>query len=160
MPADAARASSEARAVAPDGIAIHTFDLGPAAFVGIAEGRIPPGRYAAHLHLSLEQFTYVVEGQLRVITGGVTTEAGPGDLLLTLPGESLQFINDGAQTARVLFICAPPYPPDDSDTRTLSANGPLGPEHAQAAIERMKAVRAAFNAVVDARIAELRSVTE
>src|SRR6476469_6911386 len=144
MPADAARASAEARAVAPDGIAIHTFDLDPAAFVGIAEGRIPPGRYSAHLHLSLEQFTYVVEGRLSVITGGTTTEAGPGDLLLTLPGESLQFVNDGARTARVLFICAPPYPPDDSDTRTLPSHGPPGREHAEAAVQRMEAIRAAF----------------
>ena len=54
-------------------------------------------------------------------------------------------------------FCAPPYPPDDSDTRTLSAHGPLSQQHTQPAIQRMETIRAAFNAVVDVRIAELRS---
>ncbi|MFN8557915.1 MAG: cupin domain-containing protein [Dehalococcoidia bacterium] len=66
--------------------------------------------------MTLEQYTYVLAGQLRAVTGtsgrpaGETADLSAGDLLLTLPGESLQFINEGTETARVLFICAPPYP--------------------------------------------------
>lgn len=163
MPARAARSSAEPTAVAPDGIAIHTFDVPVGAHVGVAEGRIPPGRYDVHRHLSLEQYTYVVEGAVTAVTGnaehpeGRAVTLGAGALLLTLPGESLQFVNEGTEPARVLFICAPPYPPDDSDTRTLTAHGPPQPDEAAEAIARLEAVRAELNAVIDARIAALRS---
>ena len=164
MPARSTQASAHVRVVAPDGIAIHTFDeLPPAAHVGIAEGRIPPGRYGIHRHLSLEQYTYVVAGQLTAITGsaehpdGAAVALGPGDLLLTLPGESLQFVNAGSETARVLFICAPPYPPDHADTRRLAAHGPPAPHEVEAAIARLEAVRAAFNHAIDTRIARMKA---
>jgi mannose-6-phosphate isomerase-like protein (cupin superfamily) len=162
MPARAARSSQQSTAVAPDGIAIHTFDVPAAAHVGVAEGRIPPGRYGIHRHLSLEQFTYVISGRVIAVTSegepgqGVAVELRAGDLLLTLPGESLQFVNDGAETARVLFICAPPYPADDADTRTLGAHGPYRAGEAAEAIGRLETIRAAFNAAVDRRIAALR----
>jgi mannose-6-phosphate isomerase-like protein (cupin superfamily) len=160
MPARAARASHAPTALAPDGIAIHTFALPPAAFVGIAEGRIPPGRFAIHRHLSLEQFTYVLRGRLTAITADAAHPTGAavalqaGDLLLTLPGESLQFVNDGPDEARVLFICAPPYPQDDADTRVVEAHAH---RHADGAAvrRRLETVRAALNAVIDARLAEL-----
>src|SRR5262249_49383 len=128
----------------------------------VAEGRIPPGRFGIHRHLSLEQYTYVVAGSVTAITGsaehpvGRARTLGPGDLLLTLPGESLQFVNEGTEAARVLFICAPPYPPDDSDTRTLAEHGPVGPAEVADAIARLEAVRAELNAVIDGRIAALR----
>jgi len=161
MPAQTSPASDTARAIAPDGIAIHPFSLPSGAFVGVAEGRIPSGRYSVHRHLSLEQYTYLIAGHLTVITGtetgpeGHAAEAGPGDLLLTLPGESLEFVNNHPRTARVLFICAPPYPVDDGDTRTLDAHGPPRPhEHAEMRT-RLEAIRTAFNATIDARLASL-----
>ncbi len=87
---------------------------------------------------------------------GVVVELSAGDLLLTLPGESLQFINDGSETARVLFICAPPYPADDADTRTLDAHGPYRVGEERDAIRRLEAIRTTFNEVVDRRVAALR----
>jgi mannose-6-phosphate isomerase-like protein (cupin superfamily) len=161
MPALAAKSSPDPGVIAPDGIAIHTFDLPGAAHVGVTEGRIPPGRYGIHRHLSLEQFTYVLAGRITAVTGnderpeGQTVAIDTGDLLLTLPGESLQFINDGNDEARVLFICAPPYPSDDSDTRIASRHG--GPEPAQAlmAIDRLESIRVKFNRIIDERIARL-----
>jgi mannose-6-phosphate isomerase-like protein (cupin superfamily) len=162
MPARAGRSSDEVAAIAPDGIPIHTFATAVGLFAGVAEGRIPPGVYGIHRHLSLEQYAYVVSGRVVAITAdtdhpeGTRVELGPGALLLTSPGESLQFVNEGDETARVLFICAPPYPPDDSDTRTLAEHGLPGDGDTEGAIERLEAIRAAFNATVDARIAALR----
>jgi mannose-6-phosphate isomerase-like protein (cupin superfamily) len=163
MPAHASRSSAEPMAVAPDGIAIHAFDVPAGAHVGVAEGRIPPGRYGVHRHLSLEQYTYVVAGSVIAVTGnpehpeGRAVTLGAGDLLLTLPGESLQFVNEGTEAARVLFICAPPYPPDDSDTRTLAAHRPQTPAEAAEAIARLETIRAQLNAVIDARIAAIQT---
>ena len=165
MPAASSRSSHRPAAVAPDGIAIHTFDLPAAAHVGVAEGRIPPGRFGVHRHLSLEQFTYVVSGSIVAITGdmehpdGRAGALGPGDLLLTLPWESLQFINEGADEARVLFICAPPYPPDDADTRTLDAHAPLSDAERIEAVARLQAVRAELNRAIDRRIEKLQRGT-
>lgn len=165
MPARASKSSPAPTTVAPDGIAIHTFDLSGAAHAGVAEGRIPPGRYGIHRHLSLEQFTYVISGRLKALTGdddhpeGRSTLIEAGDLLLTLPGESLQFLNDGLEEARVLFICAPPYPTDDRDTRLASNHG--GPEASDAtdSIERLEAIRAEFNRVIDGRIAGIKEAS-
>jgi mannose-6-phosphate isomerase-like protein (cupin superfamily) len=159
MHSHVSKSSAVPAAVAPDGIAIHAFDLFGAAFVGIVEGRIPRGRYGIHRHLSLEQFTYVLSGRLTVITGddghaeGQSRVLDAGDLLLTLPGESLQFLNDSDEEARTLFICAPPYPPDDSDTRMVARHG--GPEStfASDAIQRLETARTTFNRVIDERIA-------
>ena len=165
MPAASSRSSAQPVAVAPDGIAIHAFGLPAAAHVGVAEGRIPPGRFGVHRHLSLEQYTYVVSGNVTAITGteehpdGVAVALGPGDLLLTLPWESLQFINEGAEEARVLFICAPPYPADDADTRTLDLHVPLSDVERAEAVARLETVRAEFNRVIDGRITELRRGT-
>ncbi|MGD9895160.1 MAG: cupin domain-containing protein [Dehalococcoidia bacterium] len=163
MPVRASTSSAEPTTIAPDGIAIHTFDLPGAAHVGVAEGRIPPGRYDIHCHLSLEQFTYVISGSLTAITGDEEQSDGQaivldaGDLLLTLPGESLQFLNEFGEEARVLFICAPPYPPDDSDTRMLSNHGTPVTSLASDAIHRLETVRRRFNHVVDERIARIES---
>jgi mannose-6-phosphate isomerase-like protein (cupin superfamily) len=166
MPPHTARSSPAPAAVAPDGIPIHTFDLPAGAHVGVAEGHIPPGRYGVHRHLSLEQYTYVISGSVIVITGndehpiGRAVTLGAGDLLLTLPGESLQFVNERDEMARVLFICAPPYPPDNRDTHSLPKHRPMQPAESAAAIARLEAVRAELNATIDQRIAALRSPTE
>ncbi len=163
MPAASSQSSAVPAVIAPDGIAIHTFDVPPGAHVNVAEGRIPVGRYGIHRHLSLEQYTYVVSGRVSVITGndehpdGRPVSLGPGELLLTLPGESLQFVNDEGEMARVLFICAPPYPPDDADTRTLEAHGPPSATEVQHAIARLESVRQELNRTIDRRIAALRA---
>jgi uncharacterized cupin superfamily protein len=162
MPASAARATDEPAAVAPDGIAIHVFGLAATSYVGVAEGRIPPGHHAIHRHLTLEQFTYVIDGELIATTGSEaesepsSTRLRAGDLLLTLPGESLQFANPGPRTARVLFICGPPYPADDADTRLTARHGRQTASEAGQAVERLELLRTRFNATIDARVSAIR----
>jgi len=161
MPLKTARSTKLPAVIAPDGIAIHAFELPPACYVGLAEGRIPPGRYAVHRHLTIEQYTYVLSGELTAVTlGGADSAASSlelraGDLLLTLPGESLQFANGAQHSARVLFICAPPYPTDDSDTHLLLEHAPESVEERRAAIFRLEELRARTDAIIDTRISEL-----
>jgi uncharacterized RmlC-like cupin family protein len=153
-------------AVAPDGVAIHTFDVPGASLVGVAQGQIPMGRFAVHRHLTLEQYTYVVSGRLRAITAtherpaSSEIEMTAGDLLLTLPWESLQFINESNEVASVLFICAPPYPADDSDTRVLDNHQPLDRDEVADATERLRSMRASINAEIDGRLALLAGLAE
>jgi len=161
MPPKTARSTKLPAVTAPDGIAVHTFELPAASYAGIAEGRIPPGRYAIHRHLTIEQYTYVLSGELTAITRGSADSAATslqlraGDLLLTLPGESLQFANRAQHDSRVLFICSPPYPSDDSDTRLLSKHAPESLEERRAALTRLEELRARVDAIIDARISEL-----
>jgi mannose-6-phosphate isomerase-like protein (cupin superfamily) len=164
MPPMAARSAPRATVTAPDGMGIHTFDLPVASYLGVAEGWIPRGEFAVHRHLTIEQYTYVISGQLQAVTGdpnrgGTSTiELRAGDLFLTLPGESLQFANRTAVTARVLFICAPPYPADDSDTRVIAAHLAETEEERRVAVLRLQELRASMDAVIESRIAELQGV--
>lgn len=166
MPASRSPASSTATAVAPDGIAIHTFDIPAAKLVGVAEGRIPTGRFQIHRHLTLEQYTYVAAGRVTALTSTgpdhqeTAVHLSAGDLLLTLPGETLQFLNEDQDVARVLFICAPPYPADDGDTRLLDDHGPLTADEASDAIRRLLELQADLNAEIDARLAAIRRTLE
>jgi hypothetical protein len=115
---------------APDGIAILPFALPGLAHLTFVEGRIPPRPepYAIHLHGALEQVTYVLAGRITVTTWdtaqgeAATFEATSGDAFVTLPLQTLAFANAGPGVARVLFICAPSYPPDDGDTRLVAAH--------------------------------------
>ncbi len=155
MPAGSAPVSRQPVAIAPDGIAIHGFGVPPAWLVSVVEGRIPPGEFGIHRHLTLDQYTYVIEGAVIATTDGTETALPAGGLLLTVAGESLQFANRTESEARVLFICAPPYPADDSDTVTLPAHRPLPPEEYVAVRQRLLALRAAIIAAIDARLAAL-----
>jgi mannose-6-phosphate isomerase-like protein (cupin superfamily) len=165
LPAARSGSSEQPVAVAPDGIAIHAFNLPPAWLVGIAEGRIGRGTYSVHRHLTIEQYSYVVSGRLTAVTSSEgsaarTVELQPGDLLLTLPNESLQFVNASEEEARVLFICAPPYPPDDSDTRLLEDHLPLSNSELREGIKRLEALRLQLNGVIDQRVSELQQRLE
>lgn len=116
------RALDEFVVVAPDGIAVHPIALPGLVGLSLAEGRLPPGEFGVHAHGSLEQITYVLAGRLIVTMGdpatGATTElaCAAGDAACTPPLVTLSFRNPGPDLARVLFICAPPYPADDADT--------------------------------------------
>jgi hypothetical protein len=79
---------------------------------------------------------------------------------LTLPGETLQFVNSAAEPARVLFICAPPYSPDDADTRLLEDHQSLTTQEIADAVERLLELRADLNTELDARIAVLTRLLE
>lgn len=144
---------------APDGITILPFALPGQTHLSFVEGRIParPEPYPIHLHGTLEQVTYVLAGQVTVTTwetarGATTTfTAGAGDAFITLPLQTLAFANAGPQEARVLFICAPAYPPDDSDTRLVRAHhAPTAAEVAWSR-ERYRAAIDVFAAIARAR---------
>lgn len=119
---------------APDEIPVRPFDLTPSRNMALAEGRIEPGaRYRVHAHRTIEQITYVVNGEVGVLS--FDAEAGAtgsvrlavGEAVVTLPGKSLEFRCVGDVAARVLFITAPPYPADNSDTVVLDGHRELGP---------------------------------
>lgn len=121
------RAGAEIRA--PDAVPVRPYDLAPASQMALAEGTIEPGAdYHPHAHRTIEQITYVLAGRVRITSydahsgGPRSIELGPGEAVITLPGESLQFTCIGSLPARVLFMTAPPYPADHSDTVVLDTH--------------------------------------
>ena len=119
---------------APDEIPVRPFDLTPSRNMALAEGRIEPVvRYRVHAHRTIEQITYVLSGEVEVISFDAETGAAGsvrlarGEAVVTLPGESLEFRCAGDAAARVLFVTAPPYPADNSDTVVLGIHRELGP---------------------------------
>lgn len=159
--------------VAPDGIPIHLVligsqteiqgsDMGAMRFLGLAEGRIAPGEWGVHAHASLEQVTYVLEGEVVVHTRDPSDEETrvarltAGQAIVTLPTQSLSFANETEEIARVLFICAPPYPEGDTDTLLLDEHRSLNAAELRQAIERHAATKAEVTRAFDERIALLR----
>jgi len=130
------------RVLAPDGIEIRPLALPGLRYLAVVEGRLPPGSYPAHLHCSLEQVTYVLEGTVVATTWDAAAgqpaqvTLGPGGALATLPTQTVAFANPGPGLARVLFVTAPPYPPDDSDTRLTAAQRPPTAAELQSSAER------------------------
>lgn len=125
LPPGPTRALDKGVVIAPDGIAVHPIALPGLANMTLAEGRLPPGDFGVHYHRTLEQITYVLAGQLIVTMGDLATgetaeyTCAPGDTICTPPLTTLSYHNPGPEIARVLFICAPPYPADNSDTVTI-----------------------------------------
>lgn len=151
--ADAARAFH-----APDGITILPFALPGMAHLSFVEGRIPPRPepYPVHLHGALEQVTYVLAGEIVVTTWDAARAAvasfiaRPGDAFVTLPLQTLAYANYGAAEARVLFICTPAYPPDDSDTRLVETHRAPNDDDRAWSRGRHAAAIAAFVAIAEA----------
>lgn len=126
------RAHDSRQVVAPDGIAVHPIALPGLVGLSLAEGRLPPGHYGVHAHCTIEQVTYVLRGRLRVTMSRPgerpeSIECVAGDTISTPPLTTLSYENPGPDEARVLFICAPPYPPDNSDTIALDQHRPHRP---------------------------------
>ena len=141
---------------APDGIVVHPIDISPCAHLALAEGDIQPGHtYGIHLHLTLEQVTYVLSGSIRAIThdpeSGDTREihAAAGESVVTLPGHSVQFAAADDTPARVLFITSPPYPADHRDTVTLDAHRPLNEAECALVSQRRDRVMAEFGRAIE-----------
>ncbi|MCA1669220.1 MAG: cupin domain-containing protein [Thermomicrobia bacterium] len=130
MSARASHADATRAFAAPDGIAILPFALPGLSHLSFVEGRIPPRPepYPIHLHGALEQVTYVLAGRITVTTWdaeadrATTFAAAAGEAFVTVPLQTLAFANAGPEEARVLFICAPAYPPDSSDTRLVTTH--------------------------------------
>lgn len=145
------RALDSRKVIAPDGIAVHPIELPGLAGLSLAEGRLPPGRYGVHAHRTIEQVTYVLRGRLRVTMRGPGDQAETfdclaGDTICTPPLTTLSYENPGPEEARVLFICAPPYPPDDGDTIALDAHRPLTSDELARAAARQLPAGAEFHA--------------
>jgi hypothetical protein len=144
---------------APDGIEILPFALPGLGHLSFVEGRIPPRAepYPIHLHGALEQVTYVLAGRITVTTWdtaqgeAATFEATSGDAFVTLPLQTLSFANAGPAVARVLFICAPAYPPDDGDTRLVAAHHAPTAEERAWSRERHRLAGDLFAAIARAR---------
>jgi mannose-6-phosphate isomerase-like protein (cupin superfamily) len=159
-----ARVTDEVAVVAPDGIVVHPIALPGLAGLTLAEGRLRPGEFGPHAHRSLEQITYVLAGRVIVTMGDprgdatVELDCGPGDTVSTPPLATLSFRNPGPDLARVLFICAPPYPADDADTAGLDRHRALGPDELRAAVARVRVVRAEVDARFAAQLAGLEAL--
>lgn len=159
----ASQADVESAFAAPDGITILPFALPGLAQLSVVEGRIPPRpvSYPIHLHGALEQVTYVLAGRITVTTWdteqntAATFDAVAGNAFLTRPLQTLAFANAGPEEARVLFICAPAYPPDDSDTRLVAAHHAPTAEESAWSRERHRAALDAFTAIARVRAGTL-----
>src|SRR5689334_16112168 len=92
------QARDEPDAIAPDGIPIHLVlcdfhtisqraAMGPMRFLNVAEGRIAPGQWGVHAHCSLEQVTYVLEGEVVVQTRD--TAGGDAESVTLKQGQAL-----------------------------------------------------------------------
>jgi len=157
--AGASRADDGRAFRAPDGIEILPFALPGLAHLSFVEGRIPPRPepYPIHLHGALEQITYVLAGRIAVTTWdaewgkAATFAAEPGDAFVTPPLQTLAFANAGPEEARVLFICAPAYPPDDGDTRLVPTHHAPTAEEIAWSRERHRAALDTFAAITRAR---------
>ncbi len=161
----ASGADMEHSFLAPDGIEILPFALPGLAHLSCVEGRIPPRPepYPVHMHGALEQVTYVLAGRVTVETWDAAAnavsrfDAGPGEAFVTLPGQTLSYANAGPETARVLFICAPAYPPDDADTRLVDAHRAPTAEDRDWLLARHRAAAGAFASILGGRVRTISS---
>jgi len=123
------------RVVAPDEVPVWPVDLTPARHMTVAEGLLEPGAaYRPHAHRTIEQLTYVLAGRVRITSfdedSGQTqsVELEPGECVVSLPHETMEFACAGETAARVLFVTSPPYPADHSDTIVLREHQSLADE--------------------------------
>lgn len=151
--------------LAPDGISIRPISGAASALTSIVVGVIPPrdDDYSVHLHYGLEQVTYVLAGRVSVLQRGPTdpyhceVELGPGEAITTPSASTLSFRNHGPETAEVLFICVPPYPPTNTDTEVLNGgHRALTEQELRTSVERLKRGREYLDGQINARLTALR----
>jgi mannose-6-phosphate isomerase-like protein (cupin superfamily) len=88
--------------------------LGGAANQSLAEASLAAGQSTQrHYHARSEEIYVFLEGGGEMEVEGEAREVGPGDSVLIPPGAWHQ-ITAGAQGARFLCCCAPPYSDDDT----------------------------------------------
>src|SRR6266542_4643624 len=70
---------------------------------------LQPGEdIGAEVHEHNDQLLTFVEGQVRAEVGGVTSEVGPGDVVVVPAGTGHNFTNVGAGPARLYTLYGPP----------------------------------------------------
>ena len=151
--------------LAPDGIIIRPIPGGGSGLTSVVMGRILPREddYPVHLHYGLEQMTYVISGHVTVLqrtqadAHAIEVELGPGEAITTPPASTLSFRNHGTDTAEVLFICIPPYPPTNADTELLSGgHRPLSVSELRTSAERLRRAHEYIGAQLEARLQAIR----
>jgi len=88
--------------------------LGGAANQSLAEATLGAGRATQrHYHAKSEEIYVLLEGGGGMEVEGDVREVGPGDAVL-IPAGAWHRIEAGADGARFLCCCAPPYSDDDT----------------------------------------------
>jgi len=83
----------------------------------------------AHYHTRIEEFFYVLEGELNLRTGDRTIRGGPGTFVFVPAGAVHSFGNSGPSAARMLVIAAPPgHEGYFDELAALAKNGPPDPQ--------------------------------
>jgi mannose-6-phosphate isomerase-like protein (cupin superfamily) len=89
-------------------------ELMRAANQSLAEATLAPGQATErHYHAASEELYAVLEGGGRMEVDGDEREIGPGDTVLIPPG-AWHRLEAGADGARFLCCCAPPYTHEDT----------------------------------------------
>jgi mannose-6-phosphate isomerase-like protein (cupin superfamily) len=140
---------------------VRVLPLDGEAFMGAAIGYLGPAtRYDVHFHHALEQLSFVIRGRVWVTTRGSgdaeprTRVLGAGEAITNPPGVTLSFANeDAAVPAELLFVCAPPFPPDGAEVVVTDAHRrPTADERAESA-ERVAWALDHFRRVAAERLA-------
>jgi mannose-6-phosphate isomerase-like protein (cupin superfamily) len=80
----------------------------------LAEATLEPGQATTrHYHIESEEIYLLLAGGGVMEIDGETREVGPGDAVLISPG-ARHTLHAGAEGARLLCCCAPPYRHDDT----------------------------------------------
>lgn len=75
----------------------------------IFELSVSPGfDVGAHYHGTMEEFFYVLEGEMRLACGERVVRGGPGTFVFVPPGVAHSYGNPGTGAARVLLVTSPP----------------------------------------------------
>jgi mannose-6-phosphate isomerase-like protein (cupin superfamily) len=139
--------------VAADGMPVRVLPLAGEAFMGAAIGFLAPrARYAVHFHYALEQLTFVLRGSVVVTTDGRPRSLAVGEAITNPPGVTLSFANETDEPAEVLFVCAPPFPPDDSEVALAGEHRELSAEERARVRERVEWAMEQFRRVGEGRL--------
>jgi len=138
---------------------VRVLPLDRDAFMGAAVGALAPGtRFDVHFHHALEQLSFVVRGRVWVTMQGPADRApttrvlGEGEAITNPPGLTLSFANeDEVVPAEVLFVCAPPFPPDGSEVVVTGEHRPLDAVERAVGVERREQALEHFRRVAQGR---------
>jgi quercetin dioxygenase-like cupin family protein len=91
----------------------------------IFELSIVPGfDTGAHYHTKMEEFFYVLEGELNLVSGDRAVRGGPGTFAFVPRGAVHSYGNPGKVAARMLLVCSPPgFEKYFDDLAQLAAKG-------------------------------------
>jgi quercetin dioxygenase-like cupin family protein len=89
-------------------------ELHHTAVQSLAEASLEPGQATLrHYHARSEEIYLITDGCATLEVDGVSQQVGPGDAILIPPGAWHELVA-GADGARLLCMCAPPYSHDDT----------------------------------------------